>query len=244
MVSVHTLRGPKHSGSRPWLQLSLSDRRLFKPPRSRCEERANCRGPRRRRPGPPLRVRRQRAEFFGIWIVNILLSLVTFGIYSAWAKVRTKRYFYGNARLDGFGFDYLAKPMQILKGRLVVVLFFVASTVVAQLTPWADLVVGLVVMPVLIPWAVVRALSFSRRYSSYRNVRFGFAGRAMEAFGVYVLLPVAAAISAGLLYPYAAYRRRRFQVEHSTFGRTPFAFDGAADGYFKVYSVALALLLG
>lgn len=33
-------------------------------------------------------------EYFGIWIVNILLTIVTVGFYSAWAKVRRKRYFY------------------------------------------------------------------------------------------------------------------------------------------------------
>jgi uncharacterized membrane protein YjgN (DUF898 family) len=36
------------------------------------------------------------SEYFGIWIVNVLLSILTLGIYSAWAKVRNKRYFYGN----------------------------------------------------------------------------------------------------------------------------------------------------
>ncbi|MEX1058239.1 MAG: DUF898 family protein, partial [Natronospirillum sp.] len=35
-------------------------------------------------------------EYFGIWIVNIALTVLTLGIYSAWAKVRNKRYFYGN----------------------------------------------------------------------------------------------------------------------------------------------------
>ena len=33
------------------------------------------------------------SEYFGIWIVNLLLSLLTLGIYSAWAKVRRKKYF-------------------------------------------------------------------------------------------------------------------------------------------------------
>ena len=33
-------------------------------------------------------------EFFSIWIVNLLLTIVTRGSYSAWAKVRTNRYFY------------------------------------------------------------------------------------------------------------------------------------------------------
>lgn len=31
------------------------------------------------------------AEYFKIWIVNIALSLLTLGIYSAWATVRTHK---------------------------------------------------------------------------------------------------------------------------------------------------------
>jgi uncharacterized membrane protein YjgN (DUF898 family) len=60
-------------------------------------------------------------EFFKIWIVNQILSILTLGIYSAWAKVRTNRYFYGNTRLGGSGFEYHAKPITILKGRLIAV---------------------------------------------------------------------------------------------------------------------------
>lgn len=47
-------------------------------------------------------------EFFGIWIVNVLLSIVTLGIYSAWAKVRTNQYFLGSTELDNHRFSYLA----------------------------------------------------------------------------------------------------------------------------------------
>ena len=47
-------------------------------------------------------------EYFGIWIVNALLKVLTAGIYSAWAKVRKRRYFFGNTLLDGAPFDYLA----------------------------------------------------------------------------------------------------------------------------------------
>jgi hypothetical protein len=32
-------------------------------------------------------------EYFKIWVVSICLTLITFGIFSAWAKVRKKRYF-------------------------------------------------------------------------------------------------------------------------------------------------------
>ena len=48
-------------------------------------------------------------EYFRIWIVNLILSILTLGIYSAWAKVRTNRYFYGNTQVDDTGFEYHAK---------------------------------------------------------------------------------------------------------------------------------------
>lgn len=32
-------------------------------------------------------------EYFAIWLVNALLTIVTLGIYSAWATVRRRRYF-------------------------------------------------------------------------------------------------------------------------------------------------------
>ena len=48
-----------------------------------------------------------------------LLTLVTLGIYSAWAKVRKTRYFWQNTRLDGHAFDYHGDPRAILLGRIV-----------------------------------------------------------------------------------------------------------------------------
>src|SRR5216117_1580348 len=45
------------------------------------------------------------AEYFRIWIVNLFFTLATLGIYSAWAKVRKRRYFYGSTRLDGDSFE-------------------------------------------------------------------------------------------------------------------------------------------
>ena len=56
-------------------------------------------------------------EYFQVWIVNLCLTLVTLGIFSAWAKVRKKRYFYSNLILDGTPFQYLASPIPILRGR-------------------------------------------------------------------------------------------------------------------------------
>src|SRR5436305_11873488 len=46
----------------------------------------------------PLSFTGSGSEYFRIWIVNALLSIITLGIYSAWAKVRTLQYFYRKDR--------------------------------------------------------------------------------------------------------------------------------------------------
>jgi hypothetical protein len=84
-------------------------------------------------------------EYFGIWIVNVLLTILTLGIYSAWAKVRRQRYFYGNTELAGSNFDYHARPVQILVGRIIVLVLLVAYNLAAGFIP----VVGQTVVPVI-----------------------------------------------------------------------------------------------
>jgi uncharacterized membrane protein YjgN (DUF898 family) len=74
-------------------------------------------------------------EYFGIWIVNILVSIVTLGVWSAWAKVRTKRYFYGNTEIDTHAFEYHATGYQIFKGRVIAVLVFVLLAVASHFAP-------------------------------------------------------------------------------------------------------------
>ena len=56
-------------------------------------------------------------EYFSIWIVNLILSILTLGIYSAWAKVRRIKYFHSNTAILGDGLRYHATGWMILKGR-------------------------------------------------------------------------------------------------------------------------------
>ena len=60
-------------------------------------------------------------EYFGIWIVNMLLKIVTLGFYTAWAKVRQRRYFAGTTLLAGEPFEYLAEPRALFRGWLIAV---------------------------------------------------------------------------------------------------------------------------
>src|SRR5437870_11095625 len=63
------------------------------------------------------------SEYFRIWIVNLLLILVTLGLYFPFAKVRRLRYFYGNTQLGGEEFDFHGNPWKMLRGFLLMAAF-------------------------------------------------------------------------------------------------------------------------
>ena len=120
-------------------------------------------------------------EYFKIWIVNLALTILTLGVYSAWATVRSKRYFYGNTWLDGANFEYHATPQQLLFGRLLALFLLGVYLLLSQFNPLANLLL-ISVLSLAIPWVMWRSLQFRARMSSYRNVRFGFSGSLAKAY--------------------------------------------------------------
>ena len=181
-------------------------------------------------------------EYFKIWIVNILLTILTLGIYSAWAKVRTKRYFYGNTRLDGAAFEYLANPVAILKGRLIAFALFAAYALANNFLPLLAAILSFALMP-LIPWLVVRSLAFRAYNSAYRNVRFGFTGTYGGAAKAFLLWPLLGALTLGLLAPWAFYRQNRFRIENSRYGTTGFSFDAPVRDYYVAFLGVVGLVV-
>ncbi len=180
-------------------------------------------------------------EFFGIWIVNLLLSIVTLGIYSAWAKVRTKKYFYQNTYVAGRSFDYHATGLQILIGRIIVVVGIVAYTVLAAI-PLVGLIMLLGLL-FLIPYLLVRSLRFNARMSSWSNVRFNFHGTTGSAAANYFLYPLVAALTLYTTWPFVTRAIQRFHVNGHTFGKTPMYFDSPIAPFYKAIFAAAAWVI-
>ena len=174
------------------------------------------------------------SEYFKIWIVNIVLSVLTLGIYSAWAKVRRKQYFYGNTRVNDTSFNYLANPVTILKGRVIVFIGFVIYSTINNFFPSIGPLILLLMLP-LLPWFVIKALSFNARNSAIQNIRFTFNGTYWDAFKVYILWPILLPFTLGLIYPYLLYRQKKFLIENSTYGTTPFAFHAVPKDYYRIF---------
>lgn len=172
-------------------------------------------------------------EYFRIWIVNVLLSIVTLGIYSAWATVRTRRYFYANVKLAGEGFEYHAEPMQILKGRIIALIAFVLYSISSALSPLIGGIAALLLILVVPPF-ILLSLRFSRRMTSYRNIRFSFQGGWKEAYMSILVWPFLSLLTLGILFPLAQVKLKRFILNNSRYGTENFVFTGTYSDYGKL----------
>ncbi len=183
-------------------------------------------------------------EYFGIWIVNVFLTIVTVGIYSAWAKVRRNRYFYGNTVLLGRAFEYHAKGKQILIGRVIVFGYLILYNLLLTFVP----IVGIVLFVLslfFVPWLAARGLRFSARVTSYRNVRFDFVGTTGGAFKAFILGGFLSIVTLGLLTPLASRWVGRYVGTNLRFGGRAFEtnppFGPLYRGMFLGVGLALAL---
>lgn len=182
-------------------------------------------------------------EYFRIWIVNTLLTLLTFGLYAAWAKVRKRRYLRGNTELMGHRFDYLADPRRILVGNVLVGLMFLAYMVVGQVYPAVRVGALIVALP-LLPWVVIRSLAFNAHNTAYRGMRFF----ARQTYGMAALTYLgqwlAILVTAGIYYPAWARNRREFVITSHRLGDAFFRFESKSGPFYSAYLVSGAVIFG
>lgn len=126
-------------------------------------------------------------EYFRIWIVNLMLTVITLGVYSAWAKVRRLRYFDRNTELGGVVFDFDGNPKAILLGRVVALGLLAAYHYAVGFSQAVALGVLLGLLA-LLPVLMRGALRFRIGNTRFRGLRFQFTGSIADAYRAF--LPV------------------------------------------------------
>jgi uncharacterized membrane protein YjgN (DUF898 family) len=201
-------------------------------------------------------------EYFRTWVVNLLLTLATLGIYSAWAKVRRLQYFDRNTMLAGASFDFHGNPRAVLAGRLLSVLLLVAYHYAFGFSTAFGLAT-IIVLLLAFPYLMRGALRFRLGNTSYRGLCLGFDGSVAQAYlawlppaflfltpGVLLALypgkPVLAALPIPfyVLWPLMHARIRRFQHAHLLFGDRHSGYDLRARRFYRPYLVSGSLGLG
>lgn len=123
----------------------------------------------------PLEFTGRGGEFFRVWIVNLLLSIVTLGLYTPFARRRTAQYFYGNTWVAGSPLEFSAQQRRMVFGFLVLVALYVAFKLAADTGQDTAVSLFMLAGAALAPWFWGSAMRFRLGATRWRGVRLQFA---------------------------------------------------------------------
>jgi uncharacterized membrane protein YjgN (DUF898 family) len=123
------------------------------------------------------------SEYFRIWIVNLLLTLVTLGLYYPFAKVRRLRYFHGATEVDGHPMSFHANPWTMFRGYVLVAVLLIAYTLAGQFSATAG-ALAFGVLALLWPALWHSSQRFRLANTGWRGLRFRYTGTRLQAYAV------------------------------------------------------------
>ncbi|MEW6324735.1 MAG: YjgN family protein [Nitrospirota bacterium] len=192
----------------------------------------------------------QGGSFFGIHIVNMLLSMVTLGVYYFWGKVKVRRYLYSQSEFHGDRFAYHGTGKELFLGFLRAAVAFGAIWVLLNFGPMlpgglavkiASVVLAYCALAVFVPYAIASSRRYRMSRASWRGIRFSFRGAVGDFIRLYVKGTVLSGLTFGIYYPYFVARQQKFLVSHTYFGTARFGFDGEGRELSKIYAAFVAL---
>jgi len=189
---------------------------------------------------------------FGIYVVNILLTIATLGIYRFWGRVKIRRFMLSQTGFEGDRFAYHGTGRELLLGFVKALLFvglpITALSVAARLS--GDKTIHIVTQAftsllvfLFIPIAMVGARRYRLSRTSWRGIRFSFRGHVWAFVRLFVVASILSTLTLTLYYPFFQTRQQGFLVSNSYFGRRQFRFDGRGRDLFGAYVIALLLLV-
>tara|TARA_Y100000746_G_C15468611_1_gene435421 strand:- start:3095 stop:4081 length:987 start_codon:yes stop_codon:yes gene_type:complete len=182
-------------------------------------------------------------EFFRIWITNLFLSIITLGIYSPWAKVQNTKYLYQNLVIDGHRFNYIADPIQILKGRLLAIFLLILYLLLTSYNSALSFLFPIILF-FMAPWIINRSMSFQMRMTTYRNVRFNFEGDYGKSFLYFLLLPFLSYFTLFLVLPLVLKNMNEYILNKTRYGDRYFTSNLSASEFYIAYGSVVGASIG
>jgi uncharacterized membrane protein YjgN (DUF898 family) len=187
----------------------------------------------------------------GVHVVNVLLSIVTLGIYYFWAKTRVRQYTHSQLAFDGDRFAYHGTGRELffgfLKGLLILGPLYALYTflqVRGQHYPSLAIAAGLLFAAAFVvvnPIVIVGSRRYRMSRASWRGILFSFRGAPREFVRIFATGTILSFVTLGLYVPYFTVSLWRFFINNSYYGSQSFTFDGDGRDLFWQFILAVAL---
>ncbi len=132
--------------------------------------------------------------YFPVWLVNILLTVFTAGLFLPWAMVRARRYFYENTELAGARFSYHATGGAIFVGWICLALLYVVFVINAVYENTFLTLCMVLLFIAFAPFLIMQGLRYQLLMTKLNGLRFSFKASPLRAWWVMLGCPLLIAI--------------------------------------------------
>ena len=198
-----------------------------------------------------LRFHGKGRSLFGVFVVNTLLTLLTFGVYYFWGRAKIRRYMHSQTALHDSRFSNTTTGGELCVGWIKAVLLIVTITVLSEVPSffwenttheWITLIAfyGLLLF-LFLPMALVGSWRFRLSRTSWRGIRLSFRGDVKKFFKIYYVGLLKTLFTLGFYYPYFETKMRRFMTQDTRFGTGRFDFSGRGRDLFGPFAMCMLL---
>ncbi|TAF60863.1 MAG: DUF898 family protein [Cytophagales bacterium] len=191
------------------------------------------------------------SKLFTATALNILLTIVTLGLYWPWAKASIMRYQIGTLELGGSRFVFHGTGKEMFKGFLMAALAFIllnsihiTGTILHNDTLIA---VGYFVLYAgilsLLPVIIHGSLRYRLSRTTWRGIRLGYKGDLKQLYGIFIPGALLSLVTLGLYSPFLFVATKRYIYQHIRFGHLEFEYDGVGSEVFMMRLKNLLLIL-
>ena len=121
-------------------------------------------------------------EYFRVWIVNVLLSVVTLGLYTPVARRRTAQWFYGHTLVAGTPLEFTAQQRKMVVGFLLFAGLYIAFQLASETGQDTAVVLMMLAAAALAPYFWASAMRFRLNATRWRGVRLQFTAGWAEVY--------------------------------------------------------------
>lgn len=203
---------------------------------------------------PTLAFKGRGSELFSIQILNIVLMLVTLGLYYPWAKAKNLQYIYRKTELAGspFTFHGTGKEMFIgfIKGLGILgILYAVLLYGILNYEPTTYAICVLVFLAglsVVMPLAIHGMMRYRTSRTSWRGIHMGYRGKLSDMFKVFYMNLFLTIITLGIYSAWFTTNIRKEIFANMRFGNARFSYTGGGGEllmlHFKGYFLTIFTL--
>lgn len=177
------------------------------------------------------------SEYFGIVIVNWLLTVITLGLYYPWAKANQLKYLYGASALNDDRFSFHGTGKEMFKGFIKAILLFIIIyglffMFVRMQMPITGLLFLYAAIIAILPIAIHGSYRYRMSRTSWRGIRFGYRGNRTELVKNFFLWIFYTIITFGIYGAWLSMNLRRYLLGNIRLGSMEFKYKGQGGDFF------------